>query len=97
MLQQTGHCGLGLSPLLSRYMSMCFLYAPSVTDAGAFAKRQGWRPAGRSAWQTRDGVLILFLCFLEQLDAVAAGAIVYDAGLCREAKRLLKKRKALVR
>ena len=78
-------------------MSMCFVYAASATDAGAFAKRHGWRPAGRSAWQTRDGVQILFLCFLEQLEAVTAGAIVYDAGLCSEARRMLKKRRALVR
>ncbi len=74
-----------------------FLYAASANDAGTFAKRQGWRPAGRSAWQTRDGVQILFLCFVEQLEVVTAGSIVYNAGLCAEAKRLLKKRKALVR
>ena len=52
-----------------------------ITQAGCQAPRLG------SAWQTRDGVLILFLCFLEQLEAVTAGAIVYDAGLCSEARR----------
>ena len=40
---------------------------------------------------------ILFLCFLDQLEAVTEGAIVYDAGLCSEARRILKKRRVLVR
>ena len=78
-------------------MSTCFVYAASAAEAGAFAKRQGWRPAGRSGWETRDGALVLFLCFIEQLEAVTAGAIVYDAGMCGEAKRLLKERRAVVR
>ena len=73
------------------------MYAASAVDASAFAKRQGWRPAGRAGWQTRDGALVLFLCFLEQLEAVTAGAVVYDAGLCAEAKRLLKRRRAVVK
>ena len=32
----------------------CFVFAASASDASAFAKRQGWRPAGQSAWQTGD-------------------------------------------
>ena len=78
-------------------MSECFVYAASAVDASAFAKRQGWRPAGRSGWETRDGVLVLFLCFMEQLEAVTAGAIVYDAGMCVEARRLLNSKRILVR
>lgn len=78
-------------------MSMCFVYAASASDAGAFAKQQGWRPAGRSGWETRDGVLVLFICFLEQLEAVTAGAIVYDAGMCAEAKKLLQRRRVTIR
>ena len=73
------------------------MYAASAVDASAFAKRQGWRPAGRSGWETREGALVLLLCFMEQLEAVTAGAIVYDAGMCGEAKRLLKERRAVVR
>lgn len=78
-------------------MSMCFVYAPSAADAGTFAKRRGWRPAGRSGWETRDGVLVFFICFLEQLEAVTAGAVVYDAGMCAEARKLLKVRRAIVK
>ena len=73
------------------------MYAASATDAGAFAKRQGWRPAGRSGWETRDGILVPFICFLEQLEAVTAGAIVYDAGLCAEGRRLLRRRRVTIR
>lgn len=69
------------------------MYAASAADAGAFAKRQEWRPAGRSGWETPDGILVLFLCFLEQLEAVTDGAIVYDAGLCAEGRRLLRQRR----
>ena len=75
----------------------CFVYATSAAAAGAFAKCQGWRPAGRSGWETREGVLVLFLCFLEQLEAVTAGAIVYDAGLCADARKALKRRRIVVR
>ena len=74
----------------------CFVYVASATDASAFAKRQGWRPAGRAGWQTRDGILVLFICFLDQLEAVTAGAIVYDAGLCAEGRKLLKRRRIAV-
>ena len=52
--------------------------------------------AGRSGWETRDGALVLFLCFREQLEAVTAGAIVYDAGCAGEAKGRLKQRRAVV-
>ena len=72
------------------------MFAASAFDASAFAKSQGWRPAGRSGWLTRDGALVLFLCFMEQLEAVTAGAIVYDAGMCAEAKRALKQCGAIV-
>ena len=72
------------------------MYASSALEAGAFAKRQGWRPAGRSGWETRDGILVFFICFLEQLEAATAGAIVYDAGLYAEAKRRLKKRSVTI-
>lgn len=72
------------------------MYAASATDASAFAKRQGWRPAGRAGWQTRDGILVLFICFLDQLEAVTAGAIVYDAGLCRDARKVLQSRRITV-
>ena len=65
------------------------LYAAPAAEAGAFAKRQGRRPAGRSGWETSDVALVLFLCFFEQLEAVTAGAIVYDAGLCAQGKMLL--------
>lgn len=41
-------------------------------------------------------VLILVLCFLEKLEAVTTGAIVYDAGLCAEARQLLRKRRITV-
>ena len=75
----------------------CFLYAASAVDAGVFATHQGWRPAGRGGWQTRDGVTVWFICLLDQLEAVEPGAIVFDVGLCSEAKRLLKKRKAVVK
>ena len=79
-------------------MSTCFVYAASASEAGAFAKQQGWRPAGRAGWQTRDGILVLFICFLEQLDVVIdRGAIVYDAGLCAEARKRLRKRRITVR
>ena len=78
-------------------MSMCFVYAASAADAGAFAKQQRWRPAGRSGWETGDGAMVLFICFPEQLEALTVGAVVYDAGMCAEAKQLLKKRKALLR
>ena len=78
-------------------MSTCFVYAASAAEADAFAKRQGWRPAGRSGWERRDGALVLFLCFMEQLEAVTAGAIVYDAGLCAEGRRVLKDRRATIK
>ena len=78
-------------------MSTCFVYAPSASDAGAFAKQQGWRPAGRAGWQTQDGMLVVFICFLDQLEAVTAGTIVYDAGLCAEARKRLRKRRITVR
>ena len=73
------------------------MYAASAADAGTFAKRQGWRPAGRAAWQTRDGIQIFFLCFVEQLEAVTAGAVVYDAGMCAEARRLLRFKRIVIR
>ena len=72
------------------------MYAASAVDASAFAKRQGWRPAGRSGWETRDGALVLFICFLEQLEAVTAGAIVYDAGLCAKGRKLLRQRRVII-
>ena len=37
------------------------------------------------------------LCFVEQLEPVTAGAIVYDAGLCTEGRKLLKRRRATVK
>ena len=36
------------------------------------------------------------LCFMEQFEAVSAGAVVYDAGLCSEARMMLRKRQAVV-
>ena len=62
-----------------------------VCQASGLASR--WTRAG---WQTRDGILVLFICFLDQLEAVTAGAVVYDAGLCADARRLLKRRKAII-
>ena len=34
---------------------------------------------------------------MEQLEAVTAGAIVYDAGICSEARKLLKRRRAIIK
>jgi hypothetical protein len=73
------------------------VYAASAVDASAFAERQGWRPAGHAGWQTKDGMTVLFLCFIEQLEAVTAGAVVFDAGMCAEARRMLKQRRATIR
>ena len=72
------------------------MYAASAVDAGAFAKRQGWRPPGNAGWQTRDGALVLFLCFLEQLEAVTAGSTVSDAGMCSTALVLMTRRAVIV-
>ena len=37
------------------------------------------------------------LCFVEQLEPVTAGAIVYDAGLCTEGRKLLKRHRATIK
>jgi hypothetical protein len=34
--------------------------------------------------------------FCEQLEAVTAGGVVYDAGLCADARRVLRRRKAII-
>lgn len=74
-----------------------FVYASSALDAHDFANRRGWRTTGRAGWMTPDGEAVLFLCLLEQLEAVTPGTIVYDAGMCAEAINVLRARKAAIR
>lgn len=62
-----------LNPLGPRLSSALI---PMTHTAGLFralkTSSQGWRPAGRSAWQTREG----------------RGAVVYDGGLCVDARKM---------
>ena len=58
-----------------------------------FAKSQGWREAGRVAWQKPDGTAVHFIKFEEQLEAVMRGERVYfigkpTAGMIRKLQKL---------
>ena len=60
-------------------MSDEYVFASSLDEAVAFAKAQGWRKAGRGGFIKPDGITVHFLCFEDQLQAIAPGMIVHDA------------------
>jgi hypothetical protein len=62
-------------------MRIEYLFAASVTIADQAARKQGWRPSGRAAWQKCDGTIVYFICFEEQLAAVPAGVTVHRVGV----------------
>lgn len=75
-----------------------FIIAKTLEDAFSFARRQGWRPAGRVGWQMSDGTTVHYIHLLEQIQAVQKGDIVYDAGGVQgETERLLKRRGATIK
>jgi hypothetical protein len=68
-----------------------YLFAPTVTEADAFAREHGWRPGGRVTWFKRDGTVVYFLSLLVQLEIVSAGEIVHVIGHAPEPLRKLKR------
>ena len=47
------------------------VFAADIRLADQAARRQGWRPHGRTGWMKPDGIVVQFVCFGEQL-AVSA-------------------------
>ena len=75
-----------------------FIIAKTPEDAFTFARRQGWRPAGRGGWQMNDGTTVHYIHLLEQIQAVQREDIIYDAGGVQgETERLLKRRGAIIK
>lgn len=60
-------------------MSVEYLFAANLTVAGQAARKQGWRPRGRTAWVKQDGTFVFFICFEKQRAAVPAGVKVHVA------------------
>jgi hypothetical protein len=75
--------------------SVEYLFTSHIDVADAFARRQGWRPYGRVQWQKRDGAVVTFLSLLAQLEIVAAGETVHLIGQAREARRIVKRQRAV--
>jgi hypothetical protein len=49
----------------------------TLEKASAYAKSQGWKPAGRGEWEKPDGTCVHLLAFLEQFAALHRGQRVY--------------------
>ena len=58
-------------------MTVEYLFAASFYLADQAARKRGWRPSGRTAWQKADGTLVCFICLDEQLAEVPAGVTVH--------------------
>jgi hypothetical protein len=43
------------------------VFAADIRLADQAARRQGWRPHGRTGWMKPDGIVVQFVCFGEQL------------------------------
>lgn len=56
-----------------------YLFAAALTIADQAARKQGWRPSGRTTWIKSDGTTVYFICLEEQLAAVPAGVKVHRA------------------
>jgi hypothetical protein len=67
--------------------SVEYLFAAAINDADQAARKLGWRPSGRTAWQKPDGTVVCFVCFAEQLAVIPAGATVYVVGAAPRLKR----------
>jgi hypothetical protein len=61
-------------------MRIEYLFAATVALADAAARKQGWRPTGRTAWLKVDGTIVCFICLAEQLAVVPDGATVHVVG-----------------
>ena len=57
-----------------------YLFASSVTIADQAARKQGWRPNGRTSWLKVGGTTVYFIAFAEQLAVVPDGATVHVVG-----------------
>jgi hypothetical protein len=57
-----------------------YLFAPSLNIAGRAARKQGWRPHGRTGWLKPDGIEVQFICFEEQLAVTSKHVTVYFVG-----------------
>ena len=64
-----------------------YLFAAAFAVADQAARKQGWRPSGRAAWQKPDGTVVCFVCFAEQLAVIPGGATVYVVGATPRLKR----------
>ena len=60
--------------------SVEYLFAASFSVGDQAARKQGWRPCGRAAWQKADGTSVFLICLAEQLAAVPAGVTVHVVG-----------------
>jgi hypothetical protein len=69
-----------------------YLFAAAFTVADQAARKQGWRPCGRAAWNKADGTSVYFICLAEQLAAVPAGATVHVIGNAFPELRRLKRK-----
>ena len=64
-----------------------YLFAAALSVADQAARKQGWRPSGRTAWQKPNGTIVYFVCLAEQLAVIPAGATVYVVGAAPRLKR----------
>jgi len=71
---------LSLGDCYVSLMRIEYLFAASVTIADKAARRQRWRPTGRTAWLKADGTIVCFICLAEQLAVVPDGATVHVVG-----------------
>jgi hypothetical protein len=69
-----------------------YLFAASFTVADQAARKQGWRPCGRTAWNKPDGTLVYFICLAEQLAIVPAGVTVHVVGKVSAELRRFKRK-----
>jgi hypothetical protein len=69
-----------------------YLFAASFSVGDQAARKQGWRPCGRTAWQKPDGVVVYFICLTEQLAAVPAGVTLHVVGKAPSALRSVKRK-----
>ena len=68
-----------------------YLFAASVMIADQAARRQGWRPRGRTSWHKPDGVEVRFISLAGQLAIVEPGMTVHVVGKAPPELRRLKR------
>jgi hypothetical protein len=77
--------------------SVEYLFATNLPMADRAARKQGWRPHGRTGWLKPDGIEVQFICFEEQLAVIGRHVTVYFVGWLSPQLRRFKCRWAQIR